>query len=80
MLGWLPMAAGLLVQRGLEALEESHVVADLRGFLAGGAEGEREGKLRHDLHPALLAVCLLEVVLLASGDEGEAESLPPHLG
>ena len=44
-------------------------VADLRGFIAGGAEGEGAGKFRHHLHPALLAVFLFEDVLLSGGDD-----------
>jgi hypothetical protein len=35
--------AALLVQRGLQALEEAHVVADRGGFVAGGTEGEPSG-------------------------------------
>ena len=72
LLGGLPVGAALLVQRGLQGLEKTHVVADLRGFIAGGAEGKGAGKFRHHLHPALLAVFLFEDVLLAGGDEREA--------
>ena len=70
--GVLRLLAALLVQRGLHGLEEAHVVADRRGLIAGGAEGEGAGKFRHHLHPALLAVFLFEDVLLPGGDEREA--------
>jgi hypothetical protein len=72
LLGRLAVAAALLVQRGLQGLEKAHVVADRRGFIAGGAEGEGAGELRHHLHPALLAVFLFEDVLLPGGDELQA--------
>ena len=66
------MGSTTFVQRGLQGLEKRNVVADLRGFVAGSAEGEGAGKFRHHLHPTLLAVFLFEDVLLAGGDEGEA--------
>jgi len=69
LLGRLAVLAALLVQCGLQGLEETHVVTDLRGFIAGGAEGKGAGKLRHHLHPALLAVFLFEDVLLSGRDE-----------
>jgi hypothetical protein len=72
LLGRLLVAAALLVQRGLQGLEKGNVIADLRGFIAGGAEGKGAGKLRHHLHPALLAVFLFEDVFLPGGDEGES--------
>ena len=61
-----------LFSAACRAWKKLHVVADLRGFIAGGAEGEGAGKLRHHLHPALLAVFLFEDVLLSGGDEREA--------
>jgi hypothetical protein len=70
--GVLRLLLLLLVQRGLQGLEEAHVVADLGRFIAGGAQGEGAGELHHHLHPALLAVFLFEDVLLPGGDEREA--------
>ena len=55
-------------------LEKAHVIADLRGFIAGSAEGKGTGKFRHHLHPPLLAVFLFEDVLLPGKDEGETFS------
>jgi hypothetical protein len=43
LLGRLAVLAALLVQCGLQGLEETHVVTDRRGFIAGGAEGEPSG-------------------------------------
>ena len=72
LLGRFAVDAALLVQRGLQGLEKGNVVADRRRFIAGGTESKGAGKLRHHLHPALLAVCLCEDVLLSGGDEREA--------
>lgn len=72
LLGRLSVLAALFVERGLQGLEKTHVVADRGGFIAGGAEGESAGKLRHNLHPALLAIVLFENVLLSGGDELQA--------
>ena len=72
LLGCLPVAAALFVQRGLQGLEKGNVVADLRGFIARGAEGKGAGKLRHHLHPALLAAFQFEDVLLSGEDELQA--------
>lgn len=72
LLGRLPVRAALFVQRGLQGLEKGNVVSDLRRLIAGGAEGKGAGKLRHHLHPTLLAVFLFEDVLQSGGDEREA--------
>ena len=70
--GVFRFAAALLVQRGLNGLEKGDVVANIRRFIARGAEGEGARKFCHDLHEALLAVFLLQDVLLSGGDEREA--------
>jgi hypothetical protein len=61
-----------LFSAACRAWKKAHVVANLRGRIAGGAEGEGAGEFRHHLHPALLAVFLFEDVLLPGGDELQA--------
>jgi hypothetical protein len=48
--------------------QQGNVVVDRRGFIARSAEGKGAGKLRHHLHPALLAALLFENVLLPGCD------------
>lgn len=62
--GRFAVAAVLLVEHGLDGLEQRHVIANLRRLIAGGAEGKSSGKLGDDLVPAGLAVFLFEEVLL----------------
>ena len=61
-----------LARPGFPAFQfrNGNVGAELRGFLAGSAEGKGAGKFRHHLHPTLLAVFLFENGLL-SGEAGE---------
>ena len=52
LLGSFFVATALLVPCGLQGLEETHVVADVRGLVAGGAECESAREFGYHLHPA----------------------------
>ena len=46
LLRYLAVLAALLVQRGLQGFEKTHVVTDSRGFIVCGAEGGPSGARR----------------------------------
>jgi hypothetical protein len=52
-------------------LKEAHVVANLDGLVAGGAEGEGAGDFGDNLDEAFFPVLLREDVFLRGGDEAE---------
>jgi len=64
-----PVLAALLVHCRLQGLEETDVITNLCGCIAGGAKGKSTRELSDYLHPAFLAIFLLENVFLPGRDE-----------